>query len=109
MTYGSQWVPATPGFPESRATEGGSAWMPGQADKGGSSVTAQRGGSWASLVAQIVRNLPVMQETLVRSLGLEDPLEKGVATNSSILAWRIPMDRGPGGLQSMELQRVGHD
>ena len=50
--------------------------------------------SWASLVAQVVKNLPAMQETWVRSLGWEDPLEKGKVTNSSILAWRIPMDRG---------------
>ena len=46
--------------------------------------------SWASLVAQLVKNLPVMPETWVRSLGWEDPLEKGKATHSSILAWRIP-------------------
>ena len=50
--------------------------------------------SWASLVAQMVKNLPAMQETWVRSLGWEDPLEEGMATHSSILAWRIPMDRG---------------
>ena len=48
----------------------------------------------ALLVAQMVKNLPAMQETWVRSLGWEDPLEKGTATHSSILAWRIPMDRG---------------
>ena len=48
----------------------------------------------ASLVAQIVKNLPAMQETQVRSLGWEDPLEEGIATHSNILAWRIPMDRG---------------
>ena len=46
--------------------------------------------SWASILAQLVKNLPVMQETLVRSLGWENPLEKGKATHSSILAWRIP-------------------
>ena len=50
--------------------------------------------SWASLVAQMVKNLPSMQETWVRSLGWEDPLEKGMATHSSDLAWRIPMYRG---------------
>ena len=50
-----------------------------------------------------------MQETLIRSLGLEDPLEEGMATHSSILAWRIPMTEETGGLQSMGLQRVGHD
>ena len=60
-------------------------------------------------MAQIVKKLPAMQETWVRSLGLEDPLEKGVATHSSILAWRIPCTEELGGLQSMGLQRVGHD
>ena len=49
---------------------------------------------WASLVGQTVKNLPVMQETQVLSLGREDPLEKETATHSSILAWRIPMNRG---------------
>ena len=48
----------------------------------------------ASLVAQMVKNLPAMQKTQVLSLGWEDPLKKGIATHSSILAWRIPMDRG---------------
>ena len=65
--------------------------------------------SWASLVVQSVKNLPAMQETWVQSLGWEDPLEKGKATHSSILAWRIPWTEEPGGLQSMGLQRVGHD
>ena len=62
----------------------------------------------ASLVAQMVKNLPAMQETQVRSLGWEDPLEKGMATHPSILAWRIPWTEEPGGLQSMGPQRVGH-
>ena len=53
--------------------------------------------SWASLVAQLVKNLPAMQETWVRSLGWEDPLEKGMATYSSILAWKIPWTEEPGG------------
>ena len=53
--------------------------------------------SWASLVAQTVKNLPAMWETWVRSLGWEDPLEEGMATQSSILGWRIPMDRGAWG------------
>ena len=64
---------------------------------------------WASLVAQIVKNPPAMQETWVQSLGWEDLLEKRLATHSSILAWRIPWTEEPGGLQSMGLQRVGHD
>ena len=60
-------------------------------------------------MAQIVKNLPAMQKTWVRSLSQEDPLEKGMATHSSILAWRIPWTEEPGGLQSIGLQRVGHD
>ena len=59
---------------------------------------------WTSLVAQVVKNLPVMQETQVPSLDLEDPLKKGMATHSSILALRIPWTKEPGGLQSMESQ-----
>ena len=62
-----------------------------------------------SQVAQMVKNLPAMQETRVRSLGQKDPLEKEMATHSSILAWRIPRTEEPGGLQSMGSQRVGHD
>ena len=60
-------------------------------------------------MAQRVKNLPAMQETQVQSLGREDPLEKGMATNSCILAWRIPWTEEPGQLQSIGLQRVGHD
>ena len=62
-----------------------------------------------SLVAQMVKKLPAIQETWVRSLGQEDPLEKEMATHSSILAWRIPWTEEPGSLQSMGSQRVGHD
>ena len=65
--------------------------------------------SGASLVAQTVKKPPVMQETWVQSLGREDPLEKGVATQSSILALKIPWAEEPGGLQSMGSQRVRHD
>ena len=57
----------------------------------------------------MVKNLPAMQGTWVQSLGQEDPLEKGMAAHSSILAWRIPWTEEPGGPQTMELQRVGHD
>ena len=57
----------------------------------------------------MVKNFPVMQETQVQSLGWEDLLEKGMATHSSILAWRIPWTEKPGRLQSMGLQRVRHD
>ena len=60
--------------------------------------------SWVSLVAQLVKNPPAMQETLLLSLGWEDPLEKGKATHSSILAWRTPST-----VESMGLQKVGHN
>ena len=63
----------------------------------------------AFLVAQLVKNPPAMRETRARSLGWEDPLEKGLATHSSILAWRIPRTEEPGRLQSMRSQRLGHD
>ena len=63
---------------------------------------------WASLVAQMVKNLPEMQETRVWSLGWEDPLEKKMATHSSILAWRIPGTEEPDKVQTMRLQGVWH-
>ena len=63
----------------------------------------------ASLVAQTVKSLPVVQETRVRSLGRDDPLEKEMATHSSILAWKIPWVEKFGRLQSMGSQRVGHN
>ena len=62
-----------------------------------------------SLVAQRLKHLPAMRETWVRSLSQEDPLEKEMATHSSILAWGIPWMEEPGGLQSTRSQRVGHD
>ena len=62
-----------------------------------------------SLVAQRLKRLPEMLETQVQSLGREDPLEKEMATHSSILGWRIPRTDGPGMLQSMGWQRVGHN
>ena len=61
------------------------------------------------IIAQLVKNLPTMQETWVQSLGQEDPLEEGMATHSSILAWRIPWTEEPGRLQSIGLQTVGHN
>ena len=60
-------------------------------------------------MAQLVKNQPAMLETYVQSLGQEDPLEEGMATRFSILAWRIPWTEGPGGLQSVGSQRVGQD
>ena len=64
---------------------------------------------WASLMAQTVKNLPAMQKAQVQSLGWEDPLEKEMATDSSIIAWRIPWTVEPGGLPSMGSQRAVHD
>ena len=64
---------------------------------------------WTSLVAQMVKHLPTMRETWVRSLSWEDPLEKEIATQSSTLAWKIPWTEEPGRLQSMGSQIVGHD
>ena len=64
---------------------------------------------WAFLVAETVWNLPAMWETQVRSLGQDDPLEKEMATHSSILAWIILWTKEPGELQSMGLQRAGHN
>ena len=61
------------------------------------------------MVAQMVENLPAMRETWVLSLGWDDPLEEGIATHSSILAWRIPWTEEPGGLQSVGSQRVGNN
>ena len=63
---------------------------------------------WSSLVTQTVKNSPALQETWIRSLGWEDPLEKGMATHPSILAWTIPWTEEPGKLQCMGSQRVGH-
>ena len=60
--------------------------------------------NWASLVAQTVKHLPAVQETQVQSMGQEDPLEKGIATHVSILTWRIPWTKEPGGLQCEGLQ-----
>ena len=65
--------------------------------------------TWASLVAQTVKNLPAMRETQARSLGWEGPLEKEMATHSSTLAWRIPWTEEPERLQSMGSQRVRYD
>ena len=65
--------------------------------------------TWLSLVAQMVKNLPAIQETPVQSQGQENPLAKEMETYSSILTWEIPWTEETGGLQSMGSQRVGHD
>ena len=75
----------------------------------GLGISSLSGINSTSLVTLSVKSLPSMRETQVQSLGREDPLEKGMATHSSILAWRIPWTEEPGGLRSMGSQRVGHD
>ena len=77
-------------------------WDPGQCY-----ISLTSGGTQASLVPQMVKNSPATAGGL-QSLGQEDPREKGMATYSSILTWRTPRTEEPGGLQSMESQRVGH-
>ena len=66
-------------------------------------------GTWASLVSQMVKNLPAMRETWVQSPGQEDPLEKEMAAHSGVLAWEIPWREEPSRLQSMGSQKVGQD
>ena len=84
------------GFPgdsagkESTCNAGDLGLIPGSGRSSGEGIGYPLQCSWASLVAQLVKNLPAMWETWVRSLGWEDPLEKGTATHSSILAWKIP-------------------
>ena len=78
--------------------------IPGSGRSAGEEIGYPLQYSWASLVAQLVKNPPTMWETWVQSLGWEDPLKKGKATNSSIPAWRIPWT-----VQSLGLQRVRHD
>ena len=94
---------------ESTCNAGDPSSIPGSGRSSGEGIGYPFQYSWASLVVHRVKNLLAMWETWVCSLGWEDPLEMGMATLSSILAWRIPMDGVPGGLQSMELQRVRHD
>ena len=83
--------------------------IPGLGRSTGEGIGYQLHYSWASLVAQMIKNLPAMRDTWVPSLGWENPLEEGMATHSSIPAWRIPWAEEPGGLQSIGSQRVGHD
>ena len=90
---------------ESACNTGDPGWIPGSGRSVGEGIGYTLQYSWASLVAQLVQNPPVMWETWVRSLGWEDPLEEGIQTHSSILAWKIPMDRGAlWATQSMESQ-----
>ena len=102
------------GFPdssvgkESTCSAGDLGSIPGSGRSTGEGIGYPLQYSWVSLMAQLVKNPPAMQETWVLSLGWEDPLEKVMATHSSILAYRIPQTE-PGGLQSMGSKRVRHD
>ena len=101
--------PESPVDKESACSAGDPGLTPGLGRSTGKGIGYPLEYSWASLVAQLVKNLPGMWETWVRSLGQEDPLEKEMATHSSTLAWKIPWREESGGLQSMGLQRVRHD
>ena len=83
--------------------------IPGSGSSPGEEIGYPLHYSWASLVAQTVKNLPAMRETWVRFLDWEDSLEEGMGKHSSILALEIPWTEEPGRLQSMGLQRVRHD
>ena len=102
-------VPCSSVGKESTCNAGDPGSIPGSRRSPGEGIGYPFQCSWASLVAQLVKNLPAMQETRIWSLGWEDTLEKEMATHSSILAWRIPWTEKPGRLQSVGLQRVGHD
>ena len=90
MTLIGWWVPGSSAGKESACNAGDPGLIPGMRRSAGEGIGYPFQYSWASLVAQLVKNPPAIWETWVRSLGWEDPLEKGVPTHSSILAWRIP-------------------
>ena len=110
----SQRVPGSSAGKESTCNAGDSGLIPGLGRSTGEGIGYPHQYSWASLVAQLVKKLPEVQETSVLSLGREDPLEKGKATHSSILAWRIPwpncivygVAKSQTGLSSFHFQRV---
>ena len=103
------------GFPRSSLAKetfcnaGDPGSIPGSGSFPGEGIDYPLQYSWASLVAQMVKNPPAVWDTWVQSLGLEDPLEEGMAMHSSILAWRIPWTEEPGRLQFMGSQRVRHN
>ena len=94
---------------ESTCSAGDPGSIPGWGRSPGEGIGYPLQYSWASLAAQLVKSQPAMQETWIWSPGWEDPLVKGMATHSIILAWRILWTEEPGGLQSMGSQRVWHD
>ena len=102
------------GFPdssvgkESTCSAGDPSLIPGLGRSAGERIGQSLQSSWTSLVAQLVKNLPTMWVTWVRSLDWEDPLEEGMATHSRFFPGESPWTEEPGGQQSMESQRVGH-
>ena len=108
--YGGCWgFPGSSTGKESACNAGDPGLIFGSGISPGEGIDYPLWYSWASLVAQMVKNPPAIQETRVRSLGWEDPLEEGMATHSSILARKIPWTEEPHGLRSIALQRVGHN
>ena len=105
----NQGFPGSSAGKESACNAGDPSLIPGLGRSPGEGIGYPPQYSWASLVAQMGKNPPAMWEMWVRSLGWEDPLEEGMATHSSTLAWRIPWTEGPCGLQSVGSQRIGHD
>ena len=94
---------------ESTCNAGDPGWIPGLGRSAGEGIGYPLQYSWASLVAQLVKNLPAVWETWVRFLGWKDPLEKEMATHSSTLAWTIPWMEEPDRLWSMGSLRIRHD
>ena len=86
-------IPDSSAGKESTCNARDPSWIPGSGRPAGEGISYPLQYSWASLVAQTVKNLPALWETWIQSLGWEDPLEEGTATHSNVLAWRIPMDR----------------
>ena len=102
----SEGFPGSSAGKESACSAGDPGSIPGWRRSPGEGLGYPPQYSWASLVAQMVKNLPAKFETQVRSLGWDDPLEEGVAAHSIVLAWRIPWTEEPGRLQSMRLQSL---
>ena len=98
---GGGCFPGSSAAKESACNAGDPSLIAGSGRSAGEGIGYPLQDSWASLVAQTIKNMPAMQETWVQSLGWEEPLEKKTATLSSILAWRIPWTEDPGRLQSM--------
>ena len=106
MYTNAKGFPGSSAGKESAYNAGHLGLIPGLGRSPGEGIGYPPQYSRASLLAQMVKNLPAVRETRVRSLGWEDPLEEGMATHSSIVAWRIPWTEEPGGLQPMGSQRV---